>query len=138
MGPLTKFDHKKIGDLFSKSSIKILVGCAPCQAFSTYTQGSKINDKWKLYIFFRKIIKKIKPHVVSMENVPNLLKYRDGKVFNDFILLLKNLGYSIEYKIVDAKDYGVPQKRHRLILIASSIGQIKIPRKTHYGARVKT
>jgi DNA (cytosine-5)-methyltransferase 1 len=73
-----------------------------------------------------------------MENVPNLLTYNKGKVFNRFLSVLKGNDYSIEYKIVDAKDYGVPQRRKRLILIASKIGVIKIPRKTHYKKKIKT
>jgi len=135
---LTKFKAWKIKKLFAKSSIKILVGCAPCQAFSTYTQGKKKNDKWKLLYSFGKLIAEVKPHIISMENVPNLLNYKKGKVFNDFLSVLTTNGYSVEYKIVDAKDYGVPQRRKRLILIGSRIGVIKIPRKTHYKKRLVT
>lgn len=128
---LSTFDSQEIKKLYSQDSIKILVGCAPCQAFSTYTQGNKKNDKWKLLYAFSKIIIEVKPDIISMENVPNLLKYKKGRIFNDFITVLETNGYSIEYKIVDAKFYGVPQRRQRLILIASKIGRIKILGRTH-------
>jgi DNA (cytosine-5)-methyltransferase 1 len=135
---LTKHSPQEIANLFPKGSIKILAGCAPCQAFSTYTQGNKKNDKWKLLYSFGNIIKTIQPDVVSMENVPNLLVYKNGKVFQDFLNVLKNNNYFISYHIVDAKDYGVPQRRKRLILFASKFGKIKLIKKTHTGKKIKT
>lgn len=135
---LTKHSPTEIESLYPKNSVKILAGCAPCQAFSTYQQGNKKNDKWKLLYSFGKIIEAIQPDIVSMENVPNLLKYNKGKVFTDFIDVLKVNGYFVSYKIVDAKDYGVPQRRKRLILLASKLGVINLIKKTHSGKRVKT
>lgn len=135
---LTKTSPADVAKLYPKNSIKILAGCAPCQAFSTYQQGNKINDKWKLLYSFGKIINEIQPDIVSMENVPNLMKYNEGKVFNDFISILKANNYFISYKVVDAKDYGVPQRRKRLILLASKFGEINLIRKTHTGKKVKT
>ena len=135
---LTKYSSKEIKKLFPKKSVKILVGCAPCQAFSTYTQGKKRNDKWKLLYSFGNIIWDIKPDIVSMENVPNLLKYKNGIVFQDFLSVLYANNYSVDFKVIDAKNYGVPQRRKRLILIASRIGHIAIPKKTHYKKRLIT
>ncbi|MBL0310934.1 MAG: DNA (cytosine-5-)-methyltransferase [Bacteroidetes bacterium] len=135
---LTKTSPTEIAKLYPDNSIKILAGCAPCQAFSTYQQGNKTNDKWKLLYSFGKIIEAIQPDIVSMENVPNLMKYNEGKVFEDFIGVLTANNYFISYQIVDAKDYGVPQRRKRLILLASKFGEIKLIRKTHGGKKVKT
>jgi len=134
---LTKYSPVEIDKLYPTNSIKILAGCAPCQAFSTYQQGNKKNDKWKLLYSFGEIIKQIRPAIVSMENVPNLLKYNKGKVFEDFISVLKTNNYFISYKIVDAKDYGVPQRRKRLILLASKFGEINLIGKTHTGKKIK-
>lgn len=132
--------HKpsEIKKLFPEKAIKILAGCAPCQAFSTYQQGNKRNDKWKLLYSFGKIIKSIQPDIVSMENVPNLLNYNNGKVFNDFVKVLQDNKYFVFHKIIDAKDYGVPQRRKRLILLASKLGKIELINKTHTGKRIKT
>lgn len=135
---LTKYAPTKIAKLFPHNSIKILAGCAPCQAFSTYQQGNKKNDKWKLLYSFGNIIKAIKPDIVSMENVPNLLRYNNGKVFADFINILKTNKYFVSHQIVDAKDYGVPQRRKRLILLASKFGEIELLKKTHRGNQIKT
>lgn len=135
---LTKYSPDKIAKLYPDNSIKILAGCAPCQAFSTYQQGNRKNDKWKLLYSFGEIIEDIQPDIVSMENVPNLLRYKKGKVFKDFIKVLERNNYFVFNKIVDAKDYGVPQRRKRLILLASKFGEINLIKKTHYGKRIMT
>ena len=124
--------------MFPKNSIKILVGCAPCQAFSTYAQGDKKNTKWKLLYSFGEIITAIQPNIISMENVPNLLNYKKGKVFCDFLNVLYANDYYVTFDIVNAQDYGVPQRRNRLILFASKIGEIAIVKKTHTGKKIKT
>jgi DNA (cytosine-5)-methyltransferase 1 len=124
--------------LFPQNSIKILAGCAPCQAFSTYTQGSKKNDKWKLLYAFGNAIRVIQPDIISMENVSNLLNYNQGKVFQDFLNVLKKNDYFVSYSVVDAKNYGVPQRRKRLILLASKFGEIELIEKTHTGKKVVT
>jgi len=69
-GDLTKFDHKKIGDLFSKSSIKIWSAVRRVKRFQLIRKEVKLTTNGSFYILSEKI-KKIKPHVVSMENVPN-------------------------------------------------------------------
>lgn len=135
---LRTYPPEEVNKLFPKKSLKILVGCAPCQAFSTYTQGDTKNIKWKLLYSFGEIISEILPEVVSMENVPNLLNYKKGIVFCDFLSTLYSNDYIVEYKVVDAQNYGVPQRRKRLILIASRIGRIKIPKPTHYKSRLVT
>lgn len=126
---LATLPSNRIESLFT-SKYKILVGCAPCQAFSQYNKNEK-NDKWKLVYSYGRIINEIKPEIISMENVPQLQTYKNGKVFKDFVKVLKNNNYSIDYKIVNAQEYGVPQRRKRLILLASRIGKIELIEPTH-------
>lgn len=133
---LTAMPSAEVDALFKGSNVRVLVGCAPCQAFSTYSNNKETNDKWKLLYSFSRIIRDIQPEVVSMENVPNLLKYDNGKVFNDFLNNLKNLGYYVSYSVVKAHEYGVPQRRSRLILFASKYGEINIIPPTHKGSPV--
>lgn len=127
---ITVIHPQKILDLYPKNKPKVLVGCAPCQAFSSYNKNKK-NEKWRLLYSFSRIINFITPDVVSMENVPQLLKYDNGKVFNDFYSNLISKGYHVSYSVVNAQDYGVPQRRKRLILFASRMGEINIIAKTH-------
>lgn len=127
---LTTLPPEDVLKMYPENKPKVLVGCAPCQAFSTYNKN-KNNDKWKLLYAFSKIINHVSPDVVSMENVPQLLKYDNGSVFNNFYDNLVNQGYKVSYSVVNAQDYGVPQRRKRLILFASKLGEINIIPPTH-------
>lgn len=118
---------------YKKDDIKILLGCAPCQPFSTYTlKGDKQKDqRWQLLYEFTRLIKETKPDIVSMENVPNLLNFKKEPVFENFVNELKENGYFVWYKIVYSPDYGIAQKRKRLILLASRLGEIELIAPTH-------
>lgn len=129
---ITAIDSEKINSLFPKGHKKILVGCAPCQPFSLYAHTRKSEDeKWKLLYSFARIIKDIKPDIVSMENVPQLASFNKGKVLKDFVDVLKDLGYNVSHYIVNAQNYGVPQRRKRLLLFASLNSEIEIIPETH-------
>lgn len=129
---ITDIDPTKIHSLYPTGDIKILVGCAPCQPFSRYTKRYRKmgyhDDKWGLLYSFARLIKEVKPEIISMENVPELIK---EKVFSDFTEILNCEGYEYSWKIVYCPDYGVPQKRKRLVLLASSFGHIELIPPTH-------
>nr|HPN19556.1 DNA (cytosine-5-)-methyltransferase [Chitinophagales bacterium] len=137
----SKFISKSIADvssleiknLYKDSNLKILVGCAPCQPFSSYTfkDKDKESNKWKLLYEFARIINETKPDIVSMENVAQLLNFKKAPVFEDFLNDLKKQGYFVHYEIVNCPDYGIPQNRKRLVLLASKLGEIKLIPKSH-------
>lgn len=117
-------------ELFLDEGYTILIGCAPCQPFSAYNQ--KNNDpNWKLLRDFSRLITEIKPDIVSMENVPRLLRFQSGVIFNDFLDTLKSSGYDTAFDVLYSPDYGLAQARSRLVLLASRIGQITLPEPTH-------
>lgn len=110
---------KEIKALLRGADIKILVGCAPCQPFSSHQKDKKHRSRhkdWKLLYHFSRLVKEARPHIVSMENVPEI---KNETVFDDFVNTLKSEGYTVNYQIVNVADYGVPQRRKRLILLAS-------------------
>ncbi|GHB83109.1 DNA cytosine methyltransferase [Persicitalea jodogahamensis] len=129
---VNQLDSKFLENNFYKNKKKILVGCAPCQPFSILNtkNNGKANpensERWKLLYSFANLIQIIRPHIISMENVPLLNKFKKGEVFNDFLNVLKKEGYYISYRIVDAQYYGVPQRRKRLVLFASLYGEIEM------------
>lgn len=134
---ITQLSSKELISLYSKGKRKILVGCAPCQPFSTYNRKgagkAKQNHKdtkWKLLYSFAKLIEEVQPEIVSMENVPLLVKFNKGKVFKDFVDQLEKNGYIVSWGIINAQDYGVPQRRKRLILFGSKHGKIELINKT--------
>jgi len=131
---ITEVTSMEIEDLFGNTKIKVLVGCAPCQPFSSYTfkdPEKKNNEKWKLLYEFKRLIIETKPEVVSMENVSQLINFKKEPVFDDFIKTLKDEGYYVHYEIVNCPEYGIPQKRKRLVLLASRLGIINLVPKTH-------
>lgn len=119
-------DDKEINYLYPEDTeIKVLIGCAPCQPFSTYSHRYKNNKstikKMDLLDYFGEQVKNVQPDIVSMENVPQMVK---EPVFENFLDVLYDNGYKIDYKVVYAPEYGVPQKRKRLLLLASKLGDI--------------
>ncbi len=131
---ITDISGEELNEMFGKSQIKILIGCAPCQPFSSYTfkdPEKKDNDKWKLLYEFQRLILETKPDIISMENVSQLVNFKKAPVFNDFIETLKKEGYFIHFEIVNCPEYGMPQNRKRLVLIASKLGEIELIPKTH-------
>jgi DNA (cytosine-5)-methyltransferase 1 len=114
-----------------RGSLPLLAGCPPCQAFSTLRtlNGRKRvrnkNDKDLLFEFLR-FVRVLLPKTVWLENVPGLAK---DQRLNRFRTALKRLGYSVEHKVLNAADYGVPQRRRRLILVGNRMSEIKFAPK---------
>ena len=123
-GDVTQLSGKELSDLFGNAKLRLLAGCAPCQPFSTYSQKNRRirnDNKWRLVAEFGRLVKETQPDFVTMENVPQLLACQ---VFQNFIEDLD--GYEIWYDTVQCVDYGVPQTRKRLVLIASRLGSIEL------------
>lgn len=128
---LTKYKTSEISKMYSKDAIKVLVGCAPCQPFSSHTfknKEKKKDERVDLLLNFGEIVKDILPDIVSMENVRGIMK---TNVFKTFVDILEKNGYQVDYKVLYLPDYGAPQNRSRLVLLASRIGKIEIPKPTH-------
>ncbi|WP_312141879.1 DNA cytosine methyltransferase [Atlantibacter hermannii] len=127
---ITVLKGEQILSHFKDSDVTILAGCAPCQPFSTYgrTKNKKKDDKWALLYSFSRLIDETQPSIVTMENVPGLMAQ---DVFKDFINNLEGHGYNVCYKIIFCPDYGMPQTRKRLVLLASKLGSISIIDPTH-------
>jgi DNA (cytosine-5)-methyltransferase 1 len=136
--------QQTINQLFGDADIRVLVGCAPCQPFSTYAfkspdkEKEANNAKWSLLGEFGRLIEQVKPEIVSMENVPGLAKFDKSHIFRDFLTTLEKNEYFVDYKEIYCPDYGIPQKRKRLVLLASRLSPIKIMDKTHAPQNYKT
>lgn len=113
----------EVASWLGSRSIRVLAGCAPCQPFSTYAQRYDTfgTERWGLLSHFARLVGEVKPDIVTMENVPTVTKH---KVFDDFVVTLKNQGYEVWYKVVDCAQYGLPQRRRRTVLLASLHGEI--------------
>lgn len=131
---------EQINNLFANYDIKVLAGCAPCQPFSSYAFKVKDKDKNKydLLYEFGRIVEGVLPDIVTMENVSQILSFKQKPVLNDFVDLLKKNQYQVDYKIVYCPDYGIPQTRKRIVLLASRLGKISLIPPTHTKNKYKT
>jgi DNA (cytosine-5)-methyltransferase 1 len=117
-----------------KGSPILFAGCAPCQPFSQQKTKHQDKDPRKgLLEYFRQFVEYYQPEFIFVENVPGIQKVQieDGGPFDSFIKTLNQLGYYFDCGVLQAQNYGVPQKRRRFILIASKLGEIKLPPATH-------
>lgn len=98
----------------------VLIGGFPCQPFSTLGNLKGFNDENRGNLFFEiaDIIDKKRPKMVVLENVKNLLNHDKGKTFNTIKYVLEKLDYSVFYTILNSKDFGVPQQRNRIFIVA--------------------
>ena len=112
-GDITKIDADAIPDF------DILLGGFPCQAFSIIGKKEGFSNETCGTLFFdiERILKEKKPKAFMLENVKNLTAHDSGKTFQIIITHLEALGYHVYAKVLNALDFGVPQKRERIIIV---------------------
>lgn len=110
-------------------------GCAPCQPFSKQnTTWKRDDDQFSLLFEFFRFVEHYLPQFVFVENVPRLgqtVAKGKRRMITIFIELLESLGYQVSHGVLQAQDYGVPQRRKRLVLVAGLGQRVDLPRTTH-------
>lgn len=109
---------KKIGD----EEVDLIIGGPPCQAYSVAGRArdaNKMEDDPRNYLYLQyiKFLKKYKPKLFVFENVMGLFSAKKGEIFSDIKLKMKEIGYNLDYKVLDSSNFGVLQNRKRIILI---------------------
>lgn len=116
--------QRKLG--LEPRQLDLLAGCPPCQAFSrlrTLNGKRRVRDEQKdLVLEFARFVRVLRPRAVMLENVPKLA--RDPRL-KELKTILRDLGYRVDVKVLNAADFGVPQRRRRMILVAGRVGQIE-------------
>jgi DNA (cytosine-5)-methyltransferase 1 len=130
---ILKVTKDQINKLFGseKGTIRVLAGCAPCQPFSKLNLNSITKKQLEPLGKFGQLIAETQPDIVSMENVSNLAVEGKYPAFASFLKILEDNDYHYKYEIVDVSEFGVPQKRRRLVLLASKFGEIELIKRTH-------
>lgn len=110
---IREFDANKY-----KNKIDFLVGGAPCQAFSMVGKRLGFEDaRGTLFYEFARVVKETEPKVFLFENVKGLLNHDEGRTWNVIYDIFQELGYDIHYRVLNSKDYGIPQNRERLFCL---------------------
>ena len=101
-----------------KGDVDLFVGGSPCQSFSLVGFQHGLEDtRGTLFYEYARLITEIQPKVFIYENVRNLINHDHGKTWDVIKEIFESLGYRIEYSILNASDYGIPQTRRRLFVI---------------------
>jgi DNA (cytosine-5)-methyltransferase 1 len=118
-----------IQDVESFREADVVIGGPPCQGFSPLNMsgvGLERRDLWREYL---RALQQSCAKAFVMENVPELLKSGE---YEEFVVEAEDLGYHVEGKILNAADYGVPQRRRRAIVVGTKAGEFRWPDQTHF------
>lgn len=123
----------------NSSEIDIIVGGPPCQAYSTVGKRLIDDPRGKLFQEYYRVLKEFSPNFFLFENVKGLLSMQDGELISTIIGLFESLGYTVQYKLLNAADYGAPQIRERVIITGTKLNKkFKYPEPTHYNSETNT
>jgi DNA (cytosine-5)-methyltransferase 1 len=113
--------------LLGEQPLHLLVGCPPCQGFSSLRRRNKKKSykdpRNSLILEYLRFVEELQPITIMLENVPGIVNY---SLFKKVLSKLNKLGYNPRYSIVDIAAYGIPQRRKRLVLLGSLLGKIDI------------
>lgn len=122
---IRKVAIEEVKQLIGNTELHLLAGCPPCQGFSSIRRLNRRksirDDRNRLILEYLRFVEYLNPLTIMLENVPGIANYY---LFNQMLIKLRNLGYYVEFGIVDIKNYGVPQRRKRLVLVGSLLGEI--------------
>ncbi len=111
-GDITKIDAKDI------PAHDMLCAGFPCQSFSIAGKRLGFEDtRGTMFFEIARIVEHHRPKILLLENVKGLVNHDKGKTFKLILDTLVNLGYAVKYKVLNAKDYGIPQKRERIFIV---------------------
>lgn len=133
--PIEELDPKALLDEtgLERGELTVLVGGPPCQAYSVYNHQRGMHDeRSQLFRQYLRIVEGLYPEWIVMENVAGIFSIAGGEAVHAIETELRALGYNVEYQIMRAEQFGVPQERRRVVFIGNRTGApIRHPAPTH-------
>ncbi len=127
-GDITAVSYENdIKPLIGDKTIDVIIGGPPCQGMSLSGPRKFDDPRNKLYLSYIRLVDEIKPKMFVIENVPGLVGLFGGQIKDSIIEKFTEMGYDIQYRILCASDYGVPQSRKRVVFVGSRIGNFTYP-----------
>lgn len=124
MGDMTKFEEWG----YERGSIDVLVGGTPCQSFSIAgLRGGLEDGRGNLALTYCRMVDRLRPSWFVWENVPGVLSSNGGRDFSSIVSAMAQLGYSIAWRVLDAKNFGVAQRRRRVFIVGCATGDWRDP-----------
>lgn len=111
-----------VAKIIGNTSVDVIIGGPPCQGFSIAGKRIIEDERNKLYKGFVRMVEYFKPRAFVMENVPNILTIGGGAIRGAIVADFSALGYTVDYKVLLASDYGVPQNRKRAVFVGLNNG----------------
>ncbi|WP_032120660.1 DNA cytosine methyltransferase [Clostridium amazonitimonense] len=130
-GDITEIKYTDIINLIGDKQIDLIVGGPPCQGMSLSGPRKFHDPRNKLYLSFIRLVEEIQPKGFVIENVPGLISLFGGAIKDSILQEFSRLGYKVEYKVLNAAEYGVPQFRKRVIFVGLKEGVFSFPEPTH-------
>ncbi len=128
-GDITEITYRKdIKPLINNREIDIVIGGPPCQGMSLSGPRKFEDPRNKLYLSYIRLVEEIQPKAFVIENVPGLVSLFGGQIKDSIIEKFTKMGYNIQYKILCAADYGVPQNRRRVVFVGLRNGAFDYPK----------
>jgi site-specific DNA-cytosine methylase len=136
--PLWRADARLLtGDMLTRAtggSVDVLHASPPCQPYSQAGSRRGADDPRDMVPTWLRLVAQTRPRFVTMENVPGLAEWEGGRRLGEILASLARLGYGAVWKVLDAVDYGVAQRRRRLVLVAGApraLAEFRWPEPTH-------
>lgn len=132
-GDITQISYEKdIKPLIGDKKIDVIIGGPPCQGMSLSGPRKFEDPRNKLYLSYIRLVEEIRPKAFVIENVPGLVGLFGGQIKDNIIEKFTDMGYDIQYKILCAADYGVPQNRKRVVFVGMKKGGFSYPNPLEY------
>lgn len=137
-GDIRKLNSKMIREMIGDQKIEMVVGGPPCQGFSTVGKGHVKDVRNNLFKEFVRVVKMVNPRVVVFENVTGLVANKNEKILRQIFKMFEDLGFNMSAQVLSAEEFGVPEKRRRMIIMGVKQGSFQFPEPKNYQNQPQT